>query len=237
MGYAPQHATHGLLAILRVILCQRGIKAPLIVTRQIGRYLQARFSGGKKTFVFNGRSFPYCFNIHNQAFGNERTVEIPIALNLVPLEGRILEIGNVLGQYTRFDHIVVDKYEQDEQVLNVDIADYTPEGKFDLILSISTFEHIGFDEDPVDAAKVDAAIRKTQRLLNPGGKFLMTIPIGYNPGLDQRLNRLGFTSIGYLKRINGANAWRETDRDEALKQQYGHPFPAANAIAICLFAN
>lgn len=237
MRYVTHRAPHGVLEILRVILWQRGAKAPIVVLRQCCRYLLARLSCGKRTFAFQGRSFPYCFNIHNQAFGNERTVEVPLALNLFPLRGRILEIGNVLGQYTRFDHIVVDKFELDEQVVNVDIVDYAPDGKFDLILSISTFEHIGFDEDPQDAAKVNLAVRKTQDLLNPGGKFLMTIPVGYNQGLDKDLDILGFTSIRFLTRINWANAWHETSKEEALKAKYGHLFPAANAIAVCVFEN
>jgi SAM-dependent methyltransferase len=223
------------MAIARVIRSQHGIQAPGVILSSVCRYLQARFSPDKGSFAFCGRKLPYCLDIHNQAFANERTVEVPIALTWFPLAGDILEIGNVLGQYATFARTVVDKYERDERVLNIDIVDYAPGRTFDLILSVSTFEHIGFDEDPKDPDKVDAAVRKAKSLLKPGGRFLMTVPINWNPGLDAKLARLGFTAIHYLRRVNAANAWAETSAGEALGLSYGHPFPAANAVAVCLF--
>ena len=39
------------------------------------------------------------------------------------------------------------------RVINEDITYFQPNHKYDLIVSISTFEHIGFDEDPRDTVK------------------------------------------------------------------------------------
>jgi len=79
---------------------------------------------------------------------NERCVEVPLAKSIVDKEkGRILEMGNVLPHYyknARWD--VLDKFEKGKNILNADIASFKPKNKYNLILSISTFEHIGLDE-------------------------------------------------------------------------------------------
>ena len=237
MGYEIEKATNGFFAIAWVILKTRGFKAPVIVLQQIYTYLLSRFSPDKKEFWFHGQYFDYCLNIHNKAYSNERTVEVPIALNMFDLSRDVLEIGNVLTKYQKFKHIVIDKYEVDNNVLNLDILDYNPESKFDLILSVSTFEHIGFDEKIKDPNKVEEAICKAKSWLKKDGRFLMTIPIGYNKGLDEKLDSLGFTDIYYLKRVSKSNQWVPCLKDEALIMEYGKPFHAANAIAVCIYRN
>ena len=41
---------------------------------------------------------------------------------------------------------IFNKYQKKSNLLNIKILDYTQNRIFDLILSISKFEHIGFDE-------------------------------------------------------------------------------------------
>ena len=75
---------------------------------------------------------------------------------------RILEVGHVLGHYRRQAHVVVDKYEAAPGVLNLDVLDLGDLGPFDLIVAVSTLEHVGHDEsprDPTAAPRAVAALR------------------------------------------------------------------------------
>lgn len=66
----------------------------------------------------------------------------------------MLEVGNVLSHYFPIHHDIVDKYEVCPGVINQDIADFLPQEKYDLILSISTVEHVGWDEQPQEPTKL-----------------------------------------------------------------------------------
>ena len=65
----------------------------------------------------------------------------------------MLEVGNVLGHYVPVEHLVVDKYEQAPGVLNDDVADLDLGRQFDLVLAVSTLEHVGLDEETRDPDK------------------------------------------------------------------------------------
>ena len=54
-------------------------------------------------------------------------------------------------------------------------------------MSISTLEHVGCDEDPRDPIKVLLAIQNLKNLIVSGGKVVITLPLGYNAGLDKLL--------------------------------------------------
>src|SRR2546430_9278756 len=60
-------------------------------------------------------------------------------------------------------------------------------GPYDLIVSVSTLEHVGYDEDPREPDKAARAVRNLLGLLAPGGTMLATIPIGHNRDLDDAL--------------------------------------------------
>jgi len=91
---------------------------------------------------------------------NERAVEIPIIWHIVRENKgkRILEAGNVLSHYFRVDHDIVDKYERAEDVINEDVVNFQPSKKYDLIVSISTLGHVGWDENPKEPSKILKAI-------------------------------------------------------------------------------
>ena len=118
----------------------------------------------ERHFKFRGGLLP-CFYAHyNVTWCNERAVEVPLGrwyLEQVASEtGQVLEVGHVLGHYGKHNHAVLDKYETSAGVINEDITTWQTEERFDLILSISTFEHIGFDDDAAggSADKILAAI-------------------------------------------------------------------------------
>src|SRR5215207_4369431 len=92
---------------------------------------------------------------------SERAVELPIAWRRVRRTDATstLEIGNVLSNYFPVRHLVVDKYERVPGVINEDVVDFSPPGKYDLIVSISTLEHVGWDPpEPRDPLKLLRAV-------------------------------------------------------------------------------
>jgi SAM-dependent methyltransferase len=183
-------------------------------------------------FVLDGRDYNYVWHEHAHTWRSERAVEIPIALaELATAQpARTLEVGNVLPNFARTRHRVIDKYETASGVQNEDAVSFGG-GPYDLIVSVSTLEHIGYDEDPREPGKAARAVRNLLGLLAPGGTMLATIPIGYNRDLDDALmgGALGAT-VSYLRRVKWLK-WEQVQPAQA-KVMYGWPWPGANVVAI-----
>lgn len=171
-------------------------------------------------FDYRGERLLYLADRYNTTWLNERTVEVPIALNHVndalARGGTVLEVGNVLSHYGLSGHVVVDKYEQAPGVINVDVMDFNPEEKFDLVVSISTVEHIGWDELPREPEKAIEAIEHLRSLVAPGGELVVTIPPGYNEFLDQALHdgRVHFDSVFAMRKRDRSLRWEPVDTAE-----------------------
>jgi hypothetical protein len=191
---------------------------------------------GIKKFKLGNVEYSYFLHPYNITWSNERAVEIPVIRPLLKSSdpGSTLEIGNVMSHYFDSDHLVVDKHENCSYrpVVNADLVEFNPQRQFKLIVSISTIEHVGWDDTPRDESKVIAAFKKIRTLLAPGGKAVVTVPVGYNSFLDQRMLEVvgeGAT-LRCLKRISEDNQWVETDLDDALQCTYDTPYKYANAI-------
>jgi hypothetical protein len=226
-----RYQQYGLTRILKVIARFVFFDFPLYIARRLE---------GNNSFYFNNVSYEYHYGLYNETWLNERCVEIPLAIGILTKfkDKRILEIGNVLSHYIDTKHDVVDKYEIKNGVINKDVIDYNPLYKYDLILSISTLEHVGFDEEHQDQEKINQAIEKLKSILNIGGILFITVALGYNPHLDFRIRKdiLGLEQY-YLKRISKGNKWKQVSFDEVNSVKYGNPFKAANAIMIGIFYN
>ncbi len=190
----------------------------------------------RRTFTFDGQDYRYFSHPYNEAYAGERAVEVAIALRRLSERrgGRILELGNVLSHYGRRVTTVVDKYEEAPGVLNVDVMDFEPAERFDLVVSLSTVEHIGFDEDVKDPGKPRRAVERLTSLLAPGGDLLVTVPLGYNPAVDE-LSAPGsgaFERVGYLRRVSADNRWEQVAWEDVRDAAYGRPYRVANAIAV-----
>ena len=133
-----------------------------------------------------GRQLRYETNQYNASRTNERAVEIPIALEWLSRHpGHLLEVGNVLRHYRpEMRHQVVDRYEVEGGVTNVDILDFVGPVAYDAIVCISTIEHVGWDDTPRDVRKAGLAINHMRRLLSPTGRLLLSFPLGHHDGLD-----------------------------------------------------
>ena len=185
--------------------------------------------------------YPYFIHPYNRTWSNERAIEIPVVMEYIRYfaEDRILEVGNVLSHYCEMNHTVVEKWERGifRKVINQDIFDYEPDRKFDLVVSISTIEHIGWDDHPRQPGKVLEVFPKLQSLLHAKGKMIVTAPVGQNPFLDHCLrDRLVPVSDMFcLRRISLDNEWEQTSPSTALRCEYGRPFPRTNAVIFLVF--
>jgi hypothetical protein len=194
--------------------------------------LPATLTGTRRTFGFAGEQHRYLVHRHNFTWLHERAVEVPIARAAVDREpGRVLEIGHVLGHYGVTGQDVVDKYEQAPGVRNVDVLDLEPAGH-DLVVSVSTIEHVGIDDAPQDPARAVAAARRLREL---GGRVLATVPVGYNPALDEAIRggAAGFDEVRALVRDGGGMRWREASADEAWALPYDRLLYRARAVLVC----
>ena len=193
-----------------------------------------------KYFEFKNKKMEYFFHSYNNFGLSERYIEIPIIKyyleNNIP--ERTLEIGNVSKHYYdlfRNFNIkdTIDKFETSYDVINLDIKDYNPEKKYDLIYSISTFEHMDsdFDRNP-NYIKNDHEIFSSyafeymnyviENILKKGGKFIITFPNGYgNCEIDNSFYKKEYLHFKVAnvenfiyKRIK-ENTWLQKDIDEA----------------------
>jgi hypothetical protein len=192
---------------------------------------------GERTFEIGGRQLHYVSHYYNRAWRNERSVELALAFDYLDRHRgeRLLEIGNVLSHYrSQADHDVLDKYERSPGVVNVDIVDFTPRKPYDGVVSISTLEHVGWDERPREPEKVLRAYRQMRTFVAPGGTMLVTCPIGQNPHLDEYIaeGRIDFPERHYLLRVSKDNDWREVGLEDVKGARYHEPFRNANALFV-----
>ena len=195
----------GFLELLRKPV--RMALAPWIIPRQ--RKL-------REFFRFDGWTYPYFYHWHNTTWASERCIEVPIAFRFIHGSDDVLEVGNVLRHYIPIQYMCVDKFETGfSDVDRCDIRDFR-ENEFDRIVSISTFEHIGFDDDPDEDAIIDA-LYHCRSLLRPGGRMLITASLDYNPAFDSlvRSNALGLNQ-SFMRKTKGGD-WVQCGQDEALK--------------------
>ncbi|ROR91409.1 hypothetical protein EDD33_2275 [Nocardioides aurantiacus] len=205
----------------------------------VGQWLLGRPRAGRpttRTFAYAGRRVPYVHERYNYTWLNERAVELALAGEQLDAHAadRVLEVGHVLGHYRPVDHLVVDKYEQADRVLNVDVADLALDERFDLVLAVSTLEHVGLDEDVQDPDKPGRALRTLTSLLAPGGTLWLTVPVGYNPALERELREGSHpvASLRALRRDRWRNTWREVPVAEVWEVAYDRLLYTAHGLVV-----
>jgi hypothetical protein len=187
------------------------------------------------TVLVQGKTYRYFDTV--KTWYNERAIEIPIVMEMVRKYQctNILEIGNVLSNHVGFEHDILDKYEIAKGIVNEDVVDFRPEKRYDLIVSISTLEHVGWDEKPRDNMKIPRAIENMKTLITSrGGMIIITIPLGYNSALDKLLKYgiIRFSKQYHLVRISKGNEWKEASWEDVQVAKYNTPLPFANGLLI-----
>ncbi len=203
---------------------------------ELFQYYYYKTLGSSRSFTFQGQGYRYFYHVYNMTWKNERAVELPIVWRIVKeYRGKeVLEVGNVLSHYFNVGHDILDKYNKAPGVINQDVVDFHPSKKYDLIVSISTLEHVGWDEEPREPEKVLQAIENLKSLLASNGKIVVTLPMGYNPELDNllRQGKINFTNWSYMKRISRDNRWKEGEWKDIRDAKYLGPFLGTNGLVI-----
>ena len=193
-----------------------------------------------RTFEFRGDTFSYYYHQYGKTWKNEGSVEIPIIWDIVKnyRNKSILEVGNVLSYRFHVSHDILDKYDIRRHVINEDVVDFNPPKKYDLIVSISTLEHVGWDETPKDPRKILYAFHNLRKLLASGGQIIVTLPIGYNPEMDKLLRNgdLRFDEQYYLKRFE-KTTWQEVCWEDVKDAEYDISTPSVNGLIIGVIRN
>ena len=181
-------------------------------------------------FSFKKKKLPYFRHKKSVTWINERAIEIPIVVDYLRQNRgkKVLEVGAVLYHYyPQIPKDVLDKFEKNIGIINEDAISFNPTEKYDHIISISTLEHVGFDDDVKDPDGILKSIKNLkENCLKEGGEMLITLPIGYNKDVDGHLfsNRINFVEEYYYQRKNFLNIWKEISKGEAKKASYVKEF-------------
>jgi SAM-dependent methyltransferase len=234
-GYRPQ----ALSDRMRAAAVARG---RLPVAADLGRYgagflagLPWTLRGRRGRFQLDGESYAYLFHRYKATWLTERAVEVPVVQRLVDREpGRVLEVGNVLSHYRAQRHLVVDKYEQAPGIMNRDVLDLDDLGQFELVVAISTLEHVGWDEEPRRPQAALEAVSALRERVAPGGRLVLTHPVGYNPRLDDALSSgaVPLERTAALRRAGRRTRWEQVPTEEAWLATYDFLLYSARAVVI-----
>lgn len=193
----------------------------------------------KRKFSVDGREYSYFYHPANHTWANERAIEIPMFLAMInerQSRGRILEVGNVLSNYVDAPWDIVDKFDSSGKSINQDVITYRPRTHlYDLIVSISTLEHVGMDDDRRDPLGPMKAIENLRNhCLAEGGLLVFSFPLGHNPDLDTLFfdGKLGLDREVCFRRISKDNRWEVASKDGLRGTMYGRPFKYANGIVL-----
>jgi hypothetical protein len=240
MAGAVTREARRLVGSARFMVEERGVKFAISdAVDLVASYLTYPFVARKRaarTFTVGDRTYHYAADHYNRAWRNERAVELALGRAFLDdTKGRrLLEVGNVLAHYGCRGHDVLDKYEDSPDVLHEDIVDFHPAEPYEAILSISTLEHVGWDERPREADKTLRAYHALRAAVAPGGTMLLTCPIGQNDYLDQYIQdgMIDFPEQHYLRRVSRDNEWREVELGEVKGAKYHSPYRNANALFV-----
>jgi SAM-dependent methyltransferase len=158
-------------------------------------------------------------NLRAPATSDERAIEIPWCLARYDGEDRVLDIGYAFAEPAYLAGLVAlgaadlagaDLAEADVPGLRTivgDVRDLPVEsGAFDVVLCISTLEHVGRDNDvyaidaPRDGQGDEAALRELRRVLGRDGRLLVSVPTGRHDDQGWQLQRTPGDWIGVFER-------------------------------------
>jgi SAM-dependent methyltransferase len=190
---------------------------------------------------------------------DERVIELPWVLARLR-DGRALEVGYAFAEApylaallrAGFDELTgVDLAEAEVPGMTTVCADVRElpfeRGTFDLVLCVSTLEHVGADNSGYgldaedDAASRLTALRELRRVLTPSGRLLITVPCGEpeDYGWFRQEDVRGwtklFTGAGFFVEEQEVyeltdEGWRSSPELVSDGLRYGERGPAASAV-------
>lgn len=190
-------------------------------------------------FQINSLSFRYARYAHNEAWANERSVEVALGewfLDQYPgiagfdhigsngvrnsLIGRqpVLEVGAVMPYYGRDTHETIDLADDHPKSRKANAIGYDYTGRN--VLSISTLEHMhrteyanGSDLDGVTCLK---------QIVSAANRYLITFPTQYNVGLREYLSTHPEVPRLILRRTNWKNEYVKHHDSNDFSIPFGH---------------
>jgi hypothetical protein len=185
----------------------------------------------KQAATVGGCRMPLHYEFRRWTWRTERCLEIALGSRALQSRRRedVLEVGNVLPLAGIAGQTVVDKYEEGPGVLNVDIIDFNPGRTYELVVSISTLEHVGRDEVPQNLDKASAALERVAQL---GGELLVTIPVGVHPRLESAFLDGPFDEVALLVKTGRLARWEQRPIAEHSRIRYGSPYACGNGILV-----
>jgi SAM-dependent methyltransferase len=196
------------------------------------------------------------------AWSDERALEIPWVLARYDGERRVLDVGHAFAEPAYLAGLAglgapeltgVDLSEREVPGLRPVVADVRDlpfgDGAFDLVLCVSTLEHVGRDTEVYDVEAPrgedgdEAALRELRRVLAPDGRLLVSVPAGVEDDQGWQLQRppLGWVALferaGFLVYedelyVRGEEGWRSGSLEEAAAARYGQGGPGAGAVLL-----
>lgn len=191
------------------------------------------------TFSINDIKLRYARQFFNEAFQNERSIEVALGRWFVERHaGKVLEVGAVLPYYGDVAHDVIDLCDEHPKSRKVNALDCDYK---DLnVLSISTIEHMMKRE--YDNGSDEDSITFLDKVLTSASSYCITWGLGYNPHLDAHMKAHPEIKHLIMRRVNWKNEYVKGDPLD-FDVPFGHsdkPIPAGyfnNANAVCVVTN
>jgi SAM-dependent methyltransferase len=199
--------------------------------------------------------------LHAPSSSDERAIEIPWCLARYDGEARVLDVGYAFAEPAYLAGLValgatdlagVDLSRADVPGLRPVVGDVRAlpldDHAFELILCISTLEHVGRDNEvyDVDAPREEegdeAALRELRRVLTRHGRLLVSVPTGERDDQGWQLQRTPEDWIAVFERagflvfedelyLRDADGWRTATLAEARAARYGENGAGAVLLA------
>jgi O-antigen chain-terminating methyltransferase len=190
------------------------------------------------------------------AWSDERAVEIPWVLARYAGERRVLDVGTAFAEplYVEGLHelgaaelLTVDLSEPADVVADVRDLPFE-DARFDLVLCVSTLEHVGRDNATyaVDAPRDDrgdeAALRELRRVVAADGRLLVSVPTGVHDDQGWQVQREPLAWVELFERsgflvyedelyVRDDDGWRTATEPEARAATYGEHGAGAVLLA------